>query len=450
MKKSRSYVVPIKGMHCRSCELLVRDELSKVVGVVSVTASSHSACATLEVGEQPPSEQEIRQAVRRAGYELGRVSQPWVSSDYRLWLRVASMFGFIGFGMLLLNKLGFFTYIASSGAQPTSLSAIAVLGLTAGFSTCAALVGGLLLAFSTAHAKSRQQVTSFFDRIEPTLFFQVGRVLGFMLFGALLGLVGSGLQPTPLATAFMSALVAVIMMWFGMQLTGLFPRLASYQFSLPAWIAQILHIVPGQQTIYSPIQASLIGALTFFVPCGFTQLAQLYAVSTASVLDAGVVMGVFALATIPGLTVVSLLGNFTHTPKTVVLTQLIGVVIVVMGLSSLLSAKNLAVAAVPSNETSATQVGSTDSANVQVIEMTQKSFGYFPKTFTVKKGRPVRWIIDSQDQYSCASSIVLAKYGINETLKPGKNVFEFTPKQAGTLNFSCSMGMYTGTIKVVE
>ena len=161
-------------------------------------------------------------------------------------------------------------------------------------------------------------------------------------------------------------------------------------------------------------------------------------------------MGVFALATIPGLTVVSLLGNFTQTPKTVVLTQLIGVVIVVMGLSSLLSAKNLAVAAVPSNETSATQVGSTDSANVQVIEMTQKSFGYFPKTFTVKKGRPVRWIIDSQDQYSCASSIVLAKYGINETLKPGKNVFEFTPKQAGTLNFSCSMGMYTGTIKVVE
>lgn len=450
MKKHHSVTVPIKGMHCRSCELLVQDEVSKIPGVVAAQASSQKACVSLQVVGPLPSMSEIKQAVNHAGYELGVATQPWITRDHFAWLRVIGMFAFIGLVVVLLNQLGVFAFMFNSGAQPTSLSAIAILGLTAGFSTCAALVGGLLLAFSSAHAKSSQEKTSFFDRIEPTMFFQVGRVLGFMLFGGLLGLVGSSLQPTPLFTAILSGFIAIIMIWFGTQLTGLFPRLASYQLTLPSWIAQALHLLPSQQTVYSPIHAALIGTFTFFVPCGFTQVAQLYAVSTASVLDAGIVMGIFALTTIPGLTSVSLLGNFTHTSKTVVLTQFIGVVIMMMGIYSLLSAGNLLMASSSLGGKHAARMGASDSTDIQVIEMTQKSFGYFPKTFTVKKGIPVRWIIDSQDQYSCASSIVLAKYGINTTLMPGKNVFEFTPKQAGTLNFSCSMGMYTGTIKVVE
>ena len=29
-------IIPIKGMHCRSCEILVEDELSKIPGVTGV------------------------------------------------------------------------------------------------------------------------------------------------------------------------------------------------------------------------------------------------------------------------------------------------------------------------------------------------------------------------------------------------------------------------------
>ena len=87
---------------------------------------------------------------------------------------------------------------------------------------------------------------------------------------------------------------------------------------------------------------------------------------------------------------------------------------------------------------------------VQVIKMTQKSNGYTPDKFTVKKGVPVKWIVTSETIYSCASSIVSQQLGIRSSLKLGENVFEFTPTQTGTIRFSCSMGMYTGQFNVVD
>ena len=82
--------------------------------------------------------------------------------------------------------------------------------------------------------------------------------------------------------------------------------------------------------------------------------------------------------------------------------------------------------------------------------MTQKTNGYSPNKFTIKKGIPVKWIVTSESIYSCASSIVSQQLGIRASLKLGENVFEFTPKEVGTIRFSCSMGMYTGQFNVVN
>jgi len=88
--------------------------------------------------------------------------------------------------------------------------------------------------------------------------------------------------------------------------------------------------------------------------------------------------------------------------------------------------------------------------DAQIIRITQKANGYFPSTLSVKKGQSVKLIIDSEDSYTCASSFILPKAGIRETLQPGENVIEFMPAKVGTLPSSCSMGMYRGVINVTE
>jgi plastocyanin domain-containing protein len=82
--------------------------------------------------------------------------------------------------------------------------------------------------------------------------------------------------------------------------------------------------------------------------------------------------------------------------------------------------------------------------------MTQRANGYSPNSFTIKKGIPVKWIITSESAYSCAASILMPSMNIQQGLKEGENVIEFTPKQVGTLPFSCSMGMYRGSFNVVD
>jgi plastocyanin len=86
----------------------------------------------------------------------------------------------------------------------------------------------------------------------------------------------------------------------------------------------------------------------------------------------------------------------------------------------------------------------------QTIRMEQRGNGYFPSELTVHRGRPVRWVIDSKSEFSCASSIVIPQLGITKDLKRGENVIEFTPTEDMDIGFSCSMGMYNGKIKVID
>jgi len=87
---------------------------------------------------------------------------------------------------------------------------------------------------------------------------------------------------------------------------------------------------------------------------------------------------------------------------------------------------------------------------VQVVHMTESGHGYSPRSFSLQKGVPVKWLIDAQAPYSCASTILLPQYNIRQSLVVGANTIEFTPTEVGSLRFSCSMGMYTGAFNVVD
>jgi len=84
----------------------------------------------------------------------------------------------------------------------------------------------------------------------------------------------------------------------------------------------------------------------------------------------------------------------------------------------------------------------------QIVRMAENNYGYSPNKFTIQKDVPVKWIIDAQAPYSCASSLIVPKLNIRKNLVLGENVIEFTPKEAGRITFSCGMGMYNGVFNV--
>jgi len=87
---------------------------------------------------------------------------------------------------------------------------------------------------------------------------------------------------------------------------------------------------------------------------------------------------------------------------------------------------------------------------IQEITLTVQGGTYYPSPIRVKKGVPVKITADLSSVRGCASSISMPEFGIRKNVRTGDNTIEFTPDKSGTFSFSCSMGMYRGTIVVEE
>ena len=86
---------------------------------------------------------------------------------------------------------------------------------------------------------------------------------------------------------------------------------------------------------------------------------------------------------------------------------------------------------------------------VQEIRMAVESTGYSPEVFTIKQGVPTKWLIDAKNAFGCTTVLVSPKLAVQKTLEKGENTIEFTPKEKGTIPFSCGMGMIRGSIEVI-
>jgi copper chaperone CopZ len=60
----------IKGMHCPSCETLIKDSLEEFDGVKSVSISHKTGKAGVEFDETKIDEAQIRKIIKNEGYKV--------------------------------------------------------------------------------------------------------------------------------------------------------------------------------------------------------------------------------------------------------------------------------------------------------------------------------------------------------------------------------------------
>jgi len=443
-----SVILPIRGMTCRSCELLLEESLGGVPGVKHVRVQRSRSCATIEIGDQPVNELALERAVEEAGYSIGHEHVPWFSRDLAPYFNVVlgiAIIGIIAMGVAISGVA-----LPSFGTSSSSLtfSVALLVGLTAGFSTCMALIGGLVLAVSARFSQDRRDLTRW-QKFQPHLAFNLGRIVGFAALGGLLGSLGSVLQLSDRVVASLTLVVGFVMLLIGIKITELSPRLARYTPTLP----RFLQWKRGSTLRSSPplVGAVTSGALTFFLPCGFTLAMQLAAMNSGSFGAGAAIMSAFALGTAPGLLGIGGLTSVVHGRFAKVFFATAGVLVVGLGIFNLRTGY---AALFPPSATAGVVVQAGDTtttttAGAETITMSQDADGYTPNTLTVHAGSHVRWVITGKNAYTCSSGIRVPSLGISKQLAMGENVIEFIPQQEGEIPFNCSMGMYRGTIKVL-
>ncbi|RJQ17299.1 heavy-metal-associated domain-containing protein [Candidatus Woesearchaeota archaeon] len=65
----KTLTLKVKGMHCKSCEMLIADTVGEIEGVKKVQSSFKDGKVTV-IAEDSTSENAIKQAIEKEGYKL--------------------------------------------------------------------------------------------------------------------------------------------------------------------------------------------------------------------------------------------------------------------------------------------------------------------------------------------------------------------------------------------
>lgn len=452
MKNIKSVVYSVSGTHCHACEILIEKEIKNLPGVKSVEASTASSNVKI-TGKNIPNLSKLNNMFKESGYIFLPLSSKGDQGGFKPNLFISLFISFLILCLFyILNSSGILPNIEVNNSS--SLGLFFAFGLVAGLSTCAALVGGLVLSLSKQWQKLYSNSDSVATRLTPTILFNLGRVMFFALFGAILGIIGSYFRLSITAGSVITILVSLLMLALGLQMLGI-KYFSRFQLSLPK---SITGNIADEKNFSGKFAPFILGGLTFFLPCGFTLTAQSLALASGSPLTAALIMGTFALGTFIPLLLIgySSVASSQNKNTSAYFSQVAGILVIVFALFNINSqltvlgfsfSKSTTYDLQPNSQTVPTVNG------VQVIKMDASATGYTPSTFTIKAGLPVRWEITDRGTAGCTNAVIsrsLFQGQIN--LVPGTtSIKEFTaPTSPGTYRFSCWMGMISGTIEVVK
>ncbi|MFH0864349.1 MAG: sulfite exporter TauE/SafE family protein [Candidatus Gottesmanbacteria bacterium] len=455
MIKEQKYKV--SGMHCASCEILIEKELLSFSGVKSAEASLGKGEALIEYEDKKPSLEHLNkifsdnhyifsESEDKSGEQIDNKAQTG-SSNSDNWLLMAVIVAFLILGFLFIKSSGLTTLI-NVNANST-LPVFFAFGLLAGFSTCAALVGGIVLSLSKQWGPGKKM---------PHILFNTGRLVSFAFFGAILGLIGQRLQLSLTFSSVLVMIVSLLMILLAMQMLGI-KAVQRFQLSMPK---QITRFVASESNFKGQYLPFLLGAGTFLLPCGFTLTVQGLALLSGDPLRGSLIMSSFVLGTVPsllfiGLTSSKMLASDRLAPQ---FSRIAGLIVLFFALYNLNSQFNLL--GLPSFNDLGGQVGQAQGITtndlpplingLQLIKMDASATGYTPNYFKVRAGVPVRWEINDTGTSGCTNAVISKSLFDGQIdLTPGKiSTKEFTPTQPGRYKFSCWMGMINGVMEVVD
>ena len=315
-------------MHCKACTVLIEEMFNELPNVESahVSLSGQQVTVAGEFTNTPEKiADELTKLVQSHGYsiavEKSAHNAGWGDFVYALPVALVLIAGFI-----LLQKAGLTSLITSS---KVSYGTAFLIGLIASVSSCLAIVGGLVLSLSASSAKEGGTWRT------PVLF-HVGRLGGFFILGGLVGVIGNSLHLGLMANVILSSIVALVMLILGINLLDVSHFTQRLQVTLPTRFSK--HIVAGSKKDHY-LAPLLIGVGTFFLPCGFTQSMQLYALSTGSFSQGALTMLVFALGTFPVLAFLSFGSlNIVHKPWKGIFFKTAGIIVIALAVLNLSSA----------------------------------------------------------------------------------------------------------------
>ncbi len=445
----------IHNMHCTSCEVLIERKFIKIPGVEKANVNHANGKAEVYYTQEPKLH-ELQNALKEDGYSVSLWQDG--NSDAQEGLHKNTQKDYLEIGAIVLTVTAAYLMLQQVDVVPKNIGIsdnmsygfVFLIGLVAALSTCMAVTGGLLLGVAAKYNQKYPTLAGF-QKFKPHLYFNTGRVASYTLLGGAVGALGSVLTFSPKANGFMTILASLVMILLGFQLLKLFPQFKRFSLRMPKFLA---HKIQGLTSYEKKGAPFLLGASTFFLPCGFTQALQLYVLAKGDFVTGALTMLAFSLGTMPALLSLSALSSFAQGAFRRYFLKFSGVLVIILGFYNLnnglaLTGSSVSLASIflSSGKTNAQASPDTNVQIVggkQIVRMKVIGLDYYPYRFKVVEGVPVEWRIDGSQAEGCAQIITVPQLGITEYIpRRSEKKILFTSRKTGTLVFSCTMGMTT-------
>lgn len=423
-------------MHCSSCDVVVKGEFEKIKGIHEVKPD-HKTCQVKIKYKGHLDLNALNSRIEKYGYSINPTStQPKNISPITLGVSLV-------FVLLLLPVLKYINILGGSFFDLTKIGFATAffIGIVASFSTCMATAGVFFLGVAEELKKDDENI----NMPHFTSLFSIGRILSYGFFGGLIGILGKSFVLNPQISGFFTIIISFLMILVALSLMNI--RILNFNFSSQ----RLVNLFIGFARRHKIVSPFILGGATFFMPCGFTQSLQLYALQSGGFGNGALLLGIFAIGSLPSILGIGFISNLTKKIPSFNFSYIAAFIIAgfsIYNISNGAALMGLNINLLGSR-TKNIQGASIENGK-QVVNMTAGYTGYTPNNFVVKKGVPVLWKINGENVNGCQGFLVSPSLNISKRLEPGENTIEFTPEKSGPVLFSCGMGMFRGQFNVVD
>ena len=453
----KEVILKIEGMVCVNCENLIEDILLDNNGVNKVEVSYTKGLAKINYNENKTSINDLIRVISENGYKVidfsNEVNEDLSNKNKKskkrdidcankdednTFLIIIIILGVI----LLLKKFGVSNIFSvfPTPNENTSYSMLFIIGLFTSLH-CVSMCGGINLSQCINYNDTIDKGT--LSTIKPAFLYNLGRVISYTIFGAIVGGIGSIISFTGWMQSLIQLIASIFMIIMGLNMLNIFPWLRKLNPRMPKIFAKKFKSKNNNSPFF-------IGLLNGFMPCGPLQAMQIYAISTGSVTKGAISMFLFSLGTVPLMFGLGTLSSYMSKKFSNKIMKFGAILVIVLGFSMFNNALALSGINFSQGSENDSGVRAEIQDNIQVVTTKLKGGTYEP--IIVEVGKPVKWNIQVSNGSlnGCNNKIIIREYEREKSLEMGDNIREFTPTEAGTYTYSCWMGMLRSKIYVVN
>ncbi|RDU22015.1 urease accessory protein UreH domain-containing protein [Anaerosacchariphilus polymeriproducens] len=450
----KNELLQIEGMTCINCEHRIETALKNTKGIVNAKADYTKNTVYVTYDANVINLNNIRKVIEDAGYQIIKTNE---KVNYKnKYIQVAGILLLILALQTIIGRMGgfqIFNYFPQA-TEGMGYGMLFIIGLLTSVH-CIAMCGGINLSQCASYKVN----TTKKNDLRPSFLYNLGRIISYTVIGGIVGSLGSVVSLSGTGKGIITLLAGGFMIIMGLNMLNVFPWLRKINPHMPKFFAIKIN---EQKKSNSPLY---IGLLNGLMPCGPLQAMQIYALSTGSPIKGAISMLLFSLGTVPLMFGFGALSSILTKKFTSKMMTISSILVILLGISMFQSGMALSGYAMPLSTKISNNLKSTSelfsdekstSATAEIVDgqqlvtTTLSSGSYEP--ITVQTGIPVKWTIkaDANSINGCNNEIIIPEYNIQKELVPGENIIEFTPKESGTIPYSCWMGMIRSQISVYD